>query len=178
MKSKVKSLFIVLLLFSSFNIAYGQQDLESLNPEEYLDFWVGTWQASWEDSTVSGGMAEGQNKIEKILNDKVIKENFEAYTGGYKGFVGKSYSVYNPNTGQWKQTWVDNQGGYLDFIGKMDGNKRIFMRTGMTGQEQEIMQRMVFYNITDDSFTWDWETSNDNGKTWDLRWRIFYKRAE
>jgi len=39
-----------------------------------------------------------------------------------------------------------------------------------------IQQRMIFYEIKKDSFTWDWENSTDYGKTWSLQWRINYKR--
>lgn len=150
--------------------------LSELEPEAYFDFWVGKWNLTWEDA--DGAVAKGTNHIEKVLDGKVIKENFEAQSGAYEGFVGKSYSVYNSNTGEWKQTWVDNQGGYLDFMGKFEGNKRIFIREGINQEGEPILQRMVFYDITEDSLTWDWEMSEDNGETWQLQWRINYERAD
>jgi len=38
------------------------------------------------------------------------------------------------------------------------------------------MQKMTFKNIGRDAFMWDWEGTNDGGKTWKLLWRIDYKR--
>ena len=35
---------------------------------------------------------------------------------------------------------------------------------------------MTFYNIAREKFDWDWETSEDGGATWTLRWRINYAR--
>ena len=35
---------------------------------------------------------------------------------------------------------------------------------------------MVFYDIGENSLTWDWESSLDGGETWKLQWRIFYIR--
>jgi hypothetical protein len=35
---------------------------------------------------------------------------------------------------------------------------------------------MVFYDIKKDSFTWDWEGTQDGGETWNLLWRINYTR--
>ena len=32
-------------------------------------------------------------------------------------FKGMSVSVHNAITDLWQQTWVDNNGGYLDFTG-------------------------------------------------------------
>jgi hypothetical protein len=40
-----------------------------------------------------------------------------------------------------------------------------------------IISRMVFYDISEDSFTWDWESSTDDGDNWTLNWRIEYSRV-
>jgi hypothetical protein len=40
----------------------------------------------------------------------------------------------------------------------------------------KIMQRMVFKNITPNSFDWSWEASKDGGKTWQVQWPIKYTR--
>lgn len=154
--------------------AYAQNSLKSLEPAEYFDFWIGQWELSWE--AADGSIEKGKNTIERILNDKVIKENFEAISGKMKGYIGKSYSVFNSKTGEWKQTWVDNSGAYLDFTGKFEGDKRMFVRTTKNENGEKVIQRMVFYEIKENSFQWDWEQSTDNGKNWDLRWKIAYRR--
>lgn len=169
-------IYAVPLSFGVFNHpAYAQNGLSTLNPEAYFNFWLGEWELTWEDA--DGTTAHGTNYIERVLDGAVIKENFEAYSGSYEGFKGKSYSVYNPRTGQWQQTWVDNNSGYLDFRGEFEGDKRIFKRKHVNPQGQEILQRMVFYDITANSLTWDWEISEDSGQTWQLRWRIFYEKV-
>lgn len=176
----MKTYFLLAALVSGFGAClhpvHAQTGPGELNPEEYFNFWLGEWKLTWEDA--DGTTAHGTNRIERVLDGKVIKENFEAHSGAYEGFKGKSYSVYNPRTGQWQQTWVDNNAGYLDFHGEFEGDKRIFRRRDVNPQGQEILQRMVFYNITGNSLTWDWEISENNGLTWQLRWRIFYERAE
>lgn len=154
-------------------------------PEEKLekkfDFWVGKWNATWKNPDGTTGKAT--NEITRVLNNKVIRENFQVTNDkNLKGFHGLSFSVYNPFAKAWKQTWVDNQGAYLDFYGKFEGDKRIFERkfTGATGKfkGKVMMQRMVFYHIKPQSFDWDWETSLDEGKTWKLNWRIRYTRIK
>lgn len=176
MKSYIFLLALLVCLGVLFHSTYAQSSLDELSPEQYFDFWLGTWDLTWEDA--DGTTASGTNRIERVLDGKVIKENFVAHSGAYEGFKGKSYSVYNFRTDQWKQTWVDNNGDYLDFKGEFEGDKRMFMRKGINPQREEILQRMVFYDITQNSLTWDWEISEDGGETWQLRWRIFYKRAE
>lgn len=156
--------------------ASAQGSLGNLEKSEYFDFWIGEWELTWE--APDGSMEKGKNKIERILNGKVIKENFEATSGRMKGFIGKSYSVYNPETEEWKQTWVDNNGAYLDFTGKFDGDKRIFIREVENSEGNTFMQRMIFYDIKPNSLKWNWERSTDGGKNWKLLWKIAYQRDE
>jgi hypothetical protein len=35
---------------------------------------------------------------------------------------------------------------------------------------------MVWFNIEADQFDWNWERSDDKGKTWRALWEIKYKR--
>ena len=97
------------------------QSIDTLN---YFDFWVGHWDLTWDEG--DGNKGKGVNYVEATLGGKVIQENFEATKGQSIGFLGTSLSVFNPQKKQWKQTWVDNQGGYLLFYGIIDGDKRIF----------------------------------------------------
>ncbi|HBX66639.1 MAG TPA: hypothetical protein DEG32_10960, partial [Balneolaceae bacterium] len=93
------------------------------------------------------------------------------------GYKGRSLSVYNPQRQSWHQAWVDNQGGYIDLKGSVDGEKRIFQTAERAGpQGGTIINRMVFHNIKKDSFTWDWESSQDGGETWSVNWKIQYIR--
>lgn len=161
-------------LFISFTCS-AQTSIADLQPEEYFDFWVGEWDLSWE--LENGGEGFGTNHVHKTLDETVIQENFEAFQGSYEGFKGKSFSVYNPGKQSWYQTWVDNEGGYIDLEGRVEGERRIFQTDArITAQGDTIMNRMVFYDIEPNSFTWDWEYSMDEGESWTLSWRIYYQR--
>jgi hypothetical protein len=159
----------------SYSISYSQSDGNerpcSLPEFSQFDFWIGNWQASWIDS--EGNVQTGSNVITKTLGGCVIEENFST---GDNTFTGRSFSVYNPVKKTWQQTWVDNTGGYLDFTGGIDGDNMILTRKGLNRNGDQIMQRMVFLDITSDSFTWNWESSTDEGYTWKLMWQIKYKR--
>jgi hypothetical protein len=137
-----------------------------------FDFWVGTWELTWKDA--SGGTGKGFNQIERVLGDKIIQENFKATEGDFAGYEGKSWTTFDAANQVWKQTWVDSQGAYLDFIAAIEGENRIFQRSFQKG-EKNITQRMVFRDIEDGSFTWDWQSSIDGGE-WNTNWQIEYKR--
>jgi len=172
----MRSTLFTLLLFLAASYTVQAQTTVPKEPSNWFDFWVGNWELTWESNGVIG---KGTNTIERTLNGKVLQENFTATEGAMKGYVGKSWSVYNKNTNTWHQTWVDNQGAYLDFTGKRNGNRLYFQRSATNPKtDLTTWQRMTFYNIEADRFTWDWEKSTDNGETWELAWRINYVRIK
>ena len=153
------------------------QTLTDLKPEQYFDFWVGTWKVEWDEG--DGQKGGGINRIEEILDGAALQEHFETTYGQRAGFLGTSISVYRPSLGTWKQAWADNQGWYGDFTGIFEDDKRIFQTdTTYSPDGRPLIQRMVFYDIKQDSFLWDWESSPDGGKTWNLQWRIHYTRKQ
>ena len=134
-----------------------------------FDFWVGDWDAAWE-----GG--DGRNTITKEYDGCVIRENFRANpdsTGA--ALLGMSVSTYSARDKAWKQTWVDNSGSYLDFTGGFADGKMTLSREFTGPKGKTVTQRMVWFNITDDAFDWNWERSIDGGE-FKVLWAIHYTR--
>lgn len=141
-----------------------------------FDFWLGEWELSW-PAEQAGGEAgktgEGTNSIEKIMDACTVQENFSFADGSYQG---TSWSVYNPRSGTWRQTWVDNSGAYLLFEGSFD-NDQMELRTSPREQDgKTLVNRMVFHDISESGFLWDWQRSEDGGETWTDLWNITYVR--
>ena len=135
-----------------------------------FDFWLGEWDLTW------GENGRGRNVISKILDGQVIQEQFTSLPDDETPpFVGLSLSVFNARTDRWQQTWVDNQGGYLDFTGGMAGDKMILSRQAII-EGQPVQQRMVWHNIGADALDWSWERSDDGGQSWKVLWAIHYRR--
>lgn len=138
----------------------------------HFDFWIGTWELTGRSRKAFGKNewtdTKGKNVISKPLKQKVIDENFTS-----PGFNGRSWSVFNPKTKKWQQTWVDDAGSYLTFVGSFANGKMILQQTNAP---KGIQMRMVFSDINKDSLHWDWQASKDNGKTWETQWEVDYKR--
>jgi hypothetical protein len=150
-------------------VAFAQSTPAPLPPEAaQFDFWLGEWDASWGDTL------HGVNRISKRW-DSVVVEEFDGKPG--MPLEGHSVSAYDQNAKLWKQTWVDNQGSYLDFAGGFADGKmtlaRSFQKDGKT-----IHQRMVWFDITPAKFKWNWERSLDGGKTWEVQWAIDYTKRK
>ncbi len=143
-------------------------DISVVAPEHQMDFWLGEWNLKWE-------RGEGTNVVQRTLDGKIIQENFLGRWDGTQSFNGKSFSAYVSAEKKWKQTWVDNQGGYVDLTGNAEGSSFILMREE-TSSGHKILQRMLFSDIRRNSFTWDWQLSRNNGTTWESQWKIEYTR--
>lgn len=168
------TLSILVFLFLSLNLHAQDTSVYGENPERLFDFWVGKWQVSWIDNEGNPGL--GENEIVWLIDDKVLQENFKISEGKNKGYKGTSISVYQKRLDLWKQSWADNNGGYITLKGEVDSDKRIFITEPINRNGKMIIQRMVFHSIKENSLTWDWEASEDGGETWTLQWRIFYER--
>src|SRR3982751_6022284 len=112
----MKKYFLSLaILFTTIAVIAQNAQKPCSSPEaSQFDFWVGNW------NLFSGDSSSGTNTIYKIMGGCTVQENFSNPKTGYDG---KSWSVYNPAAKLWQQTWVDNQGGYIDLSGKFEDGK-------------------------------------------------------
>jgi len=169
MKKGIFTFFMIMLV----SMVSAQQEKPCMAAEcRQFDFWLGEWDLTWIDK--NGNEQKGHNSITSILDGCVVQERFDGNPG--MDFKGMSLSVYNKHSGKWQQTWVDNAGGYMVFTGEFSAGAMVLARE-IERNGQKIVQRMHFYDITSDSLKWDWEISKDNGESWQLNWRIFYRRA-
>jgi len=171
---------IALIVFTLTCTAVARQGNTTAQPkpcsepeQKQLDFWVGEWDLTWPGNN-PGETAHGTNSIRRILDGCVVEENFSG--GDAMPLRGRSVSIFDVRAGKWKQTWVDNEGGYLDFAGEFRDGKMILAREATRPDGSQGLQRMVFKNISPDEFDWSWEGSKDGGKTWTVVWPIHYKR--
>lgn len=166
--------FVVASLGAVPAMAQDEEQPAPCSTEEYrqLDFWVGEWNASWVDA--EGTEQHGMNRITRELDNCMIEENFDGNPG--TPLVGHSISMYVGRLGHWKQIWMDNQGSFLDFHGGPDDEG--FHFTMERPVEEAPHMRMIFRNISEDSFDWHWQRSQDGGETWEDSWHIHYTRAE
>lgn len=125
-----------------------------------FDFWLGSWTC-----TDPADGAVGSNHVSRILNGQVLQEIFSFTDASGVSLNGRSFTVLDPARG-WCQTWVDDQGTYLDLTGGWTPEGMVLQRA---------RQRMVFRDVTPEGFTWDWEKSTADG--WELAWRLLYARA-
>ena len=143
--------------------------------QKQLEFWVGDWDLAWPGQK-QGEIAHGTNHIRRVLDTCVVEENFSGEKAMH--LRGMSLSIFDTRSRKWKQTWVDNEGGYLDLVGEFKEGQMILARDNVRPDGTKVIQRMVFKNIQPNEFDWSWESSTDAGKTWQVLWPIHYKRKK
>ena len=132
-----------------------------------FDFWQGEWTSYTED-----GEEQGSNHIHAIMNGCGLQENWSGRGGQYQG---TSYNFYDRVSGNWHQTWVDNQGGHLFLSGKFDGTS-MQLSGRQASPKGEVINRITWTPLEDGRVRQHWETSSDDGATWSTVFNGFYQR--
>jgi len=149
------------------SVAHAEPQTIELDAARQFDFWLGEWDCSWH---ADGLEHVGTNSVYADLGGMVLVENFDGRPS--LDFQGLSYSVYDRAAQRWRQTWVDSEGGYLDFAGRFeDGAMELRRSAG------GVQFRMRWQNIDPGSFDWSYERSDDGGHTWAAVWEIGYSRV-
>lgn len=136
-----------------------------------FDFWLGEWVV-----TGKAGKIAGYSRIEAILGACVIAEHWSSASGNGDG---KSFNLYNNQSGQWEQFWVDAQGNRLLLSGRLVDGRMVLsgrqlkpdVATGVIQQE-----RISWTPNRDGSVRQLWEASKDGGKTWVVVFDGMYRR--
>lgn len=132
-----------------------------------FDFWVGEW------NVTALGQQAGTNDIKLILGDCVLFENWSSASGTF----GKSFNFYDANEDHWRQIWVDDTGGVVEFTGNFrDG---VLYYTGVThdpASGAEMLHKLTFTPNANGSVRQLWEQSTDAGETWQVAFDGLYQR--
>ena len=78
--------------------------------------------------------------------------------------------------GKWRQTWVDDSGGYIALTGGIENGDMTLYGEPRTVNDESFQMRMVFKNVTADALLWEWQRSTDSWKTQIVMMAIDYKR--
>lgn len=115
------------------------------------------------------------------MGGHLIFEHFFGPLGG-EPFEAWSLRRYNPTSSKWEQRWVDTApGGFANWEGSYADNQfigyasRFLDETG--GIKGDKAVREVFDNITENSFSWRYEDTEDGGKNWRVTWTLEYTRV-
>jgi tetratricopeptide (TPR) repeat protein len=156
-----------------------EQATHNLKPCAYnsqnrqFDFWIGEWDVV----TADASSPAGSSKIELILGDCVIQENWKS--AGNIGYEGKSYNTYNPDLHRWEQFWADNGGAMIHFYGKLkDGVMDYWTEEIPQKDGTKLKRHLQFIPSGTDKVRQFSQGSTDGGKTWEVEYDFIYNRKK
>jgi hypothetical protein len=89
--------------------------------------------------------------------------------------------------GSWRVTWPGGTGTneisrilddrVIEEVFEVVVDGRISFQRSSPVDGGDVLQRMVWLDVTDDGFRWEWQRSEDGGATWQVSWPLDYRRA-
>ena len=130
-----------------------------------FDFWVGDWIVTpFQQPLTASTPVLGHNRIELQLEQCMLVENWTG--GGPGGGEGKSVNFWDTNRGRWRQIWVADGGGSLDYEGEFRDGAMRFEGWTLAPSGARVLQKLTFFAIHRDTVRQLFETSTDSGRTW------------
>lgn len=134
------------------------QDGDAASPEacaagghRQFDFWIGCWQVTTPDGEVAG-----TNEIESVLGGCALRERWQ----GRGGMTGTSLNAYDPHTGTWHQTWVDDRGGFLLLSGGLEDGSMV-LSGEMRDETGPVTHRITWTPLDGNKVRQLWEVHRD-----------------
>lgn len=142
-------------------------------------FWLGDWQFVNTTTQPDGTTSEipGENHISVIFSGHGILEDFRLGSGPNE-FAGGSITIFNRKDGKFHQSWSDNNGFVMTFVGGMEGETMVLYGPEYTQNDKKVRTRLVWKNIRPEAMDWSYERSEDGGSTWVSTWDIAYFRKK
>ena len=132
-----------------------------------LDFWVGHWDV-WRTGTQE---IAGVSLVERIYNDCAIRETWSPFDMN----EGGSISSYDASAGAWRQTWVDSTADRIDYVGRLENGRMVFIaRRAAPGGAPERQARVTSWPEAG-TIRQAAETSADGGRTWSPSYDYTYR---
>jgi tetratricopeptide (TPR) repeat protein len=154
-------------------VTHNQKPCANAAENRQFDFWLGEWSVV----TSQGEMPAGDSRIELILGDCVVQENWTS--AGNIGYSGKSYNIYNAALKRWEQYWVDNSGGNIFFYGGLkDGVMDYWTDEIPQPDGKKLKRHLQFIKLGPDKVRQFSKGSNDDGKSWFVEYDFTYNRKK
>ena len=136
-----------------------------------FDFWLGEW------DVIGGPQRDrivGRNTIVRVAGGCALREHW-VNAGGSDGH---SLNVYDRASRRWTQFWVGADGVVLRLEGGLRADGAMAMEGALPNGKGGLQrQRIVWTPQPDGGVIQQWDTSDDDGATWQTAFVGAYRRA-
>jgi hypothetical protein len=135
----------------------------------WFDFIVGSW-----DLREAGdrGRELGRLEVTKDLSGCLLEWRFR----GREGYSGKAFAAFHFPSLQWHRTWIDEDGVRLGLKGQLEGTSMVFTGSRAVKHGRTQLVRATWEPVDANQVTERWETSDDDGTTWERALEVVLSR--
>ncbi len=138
---------------------------------------VGSWDITSTWFKTGGERSEGKGEwhFAWILGGRGVQDVLFR-SGATPDKFGTTVRCYDPRSDVWHISWMQPSGGeFVHLIGRKVGN-RIVQESQLSASRRR--ERWTFIDITENSFLWRGESSDDNGVSWTLEQEMRARRRQ
>ncbi len=135
-----------------------------------FDFWLGEWDV---DGGQDGKTPVGKSTITRVAKGCALHENWRSTGGG----DGQSLNVFDRAAKQWTQFWIGADGVILRLSGGIKNGAMVLDGSLPMPSGKTQLQRITWTPMPDGRVSQRWETSDDTGKSWQVSFIGYYRKA-
>ena len=149
-----------------------------------FDFLIGGWQVEHHrlEGRLTGAtkwdIAHGTDVVEKCFLESGNRGCFKREFDGLR-YEGMPLRLYDPNTDLWSIYWLDTIDHRMEppVLGGFKNGEGLFIGDDIL-RGNKIKVRYRWFDIDENSATWDQAYSADQGKTWEVNSIMKFTRVE
>ncbi len=170
----MKILF-ALLLFTLLGSSVLGQDMDPFKPSgeaKYYDFWEGNWIALKEDGSIDSNATSF--KISKSVHNAAWSEAWYSLSGK-NALKASALRAWDKTNEKWMYVWISENGLFQVWDGKKVDNHWYFYKE-FDIKGDKYLSRQGWIPVDQNKVMRISQKSYDQGKTWELRFKIYYQR--
>jgi hypothetical protein len=167
---------VALLILVGITSTGAAQDLKPLGEDpdaHYYDFWPGTW------CSVEGGKIDRAGSVFRVqrgVHDASFEETWRQRIDARTVLRARAIRAWDKTAGRWMFVWVSENGLFQVWEGNKQGDRwYIYKEFDIDGER--YLSRQGWFPVGPNEVERVSEKSSDQGKTWQLRFRQRYRKA-
>ena len=144
-------------------------DCQGSAPHRQFDFWIGRWEVR-----DARGELAGHNHIQSVQSGCALREQWASVRGG----GGESLNYYSPETGNWRQLWLDSGYSIIDISGGLSSDNSMRLEGSIFYLEQGTTRPFRgTWTLLEDGRVRQFFEQQDDQDQWQTWFEGFYSRT-
>ncbi|NIR48501.1 hypothetical protein GWO43_08730 [candidate division KSB1 bacterium] len=141
---------------------------------KYYDFWEGTW-FKYENGEID--TSGTYFKVKRGIHPAAFQENWRLVIDSTTTLYATAVRAWDKTDTKWRYVWISEDSLFQVWDGvKVDEDWYIYKTFKINGEH--ILSRQAWLPQKDDLVLRTSEWSKDNGKSWKLRFKEYYKKID